>query len=165
MTLRLVPDMLFPPYSFVPGRTPHPVSDPAGHSFGIAPPSPPLLTPESWAHNHTYLYGLDLFNARYFWESHVEFEALWLSCGRKGVVADFLKGLIKLAAAGVKDREGRPAGVQSHAHRAADLFGKVVRALEGQDVFMGLRLTAMIELAETLGRCGWPTTSPIILPE
>ena len=31
-----------------------------------------------------------------------------LACGRKGVVADFMKGLIKLAAAGVKALEARP---------------------------------------------------------
>ena len=34
-------------------------------------------------------------------KSHVAWESLWMACGRKGAVADFLKGLIKLAAAGV----------------------------------------------------------------
>src|SRR4051794_23916492 len=32
--VRLLPDEPLPPYSFVPGRFPHPVRDPAGHSFG-----------------------------------------------------------------------------------------------------------------------------------
>jgi hypothetical protein len=33
-----------------------------------------------------------------------------------------MKGLIKLAAAGVKASEGRPAGVRQHARRAAELL-------------------------------------------
>ena len=32
------------------------------------------------------------------------FEALWNQAGRKGFIADFLKALIKLGAAGVKAR-------------------------------------------------------------
>jgi hypothetical protein len=35
-----------------------------------------------------------------------------------------LQGLIKLAAAGVKVREGRPAGARTHGARAASLFDK-----------------------------------------
>src|SRR5437016_2466045 len=96
MAVRLAPDVPFPPYAFVPGRTPHPVADPAGHSFGVEPSPTERLDPDRWLRSRTYLYGLDLFNAGYYWESHVEFESLWLAADRKGVVADFLKGLIKL---------------------------------------------------------------------
>ena len=121
MARRLIPDRPFPAYAFVPGRCPHPISDPAGHSFGASPAPSAPVKPEQWAANPTYLYGLDLFNAGYYWESHVEFESLWMACGRQGVVAAFLKGLIQLAAAGVKHGEGRPVGVKSHAGRAAEL--------------------------------------------
>jgi len=62
---------------------------------------------------------IDLFNGGYYWESHVALESLWIACGRKGIVADFLKGLIKLAAAGVKGLEGKPEGVKSHSGRAS----------------------------------------------
>ena len=165
MTIRLVPDVPFPAYSYVPGRSPHPISDPKGHSFGITPPVPSAVNPERWAENKTYLYGLDLFNARYYWESHVELEALWLACGRQGVVADFLKGLIKLAAAGVKHLAGVPDGVQSHARRAADLWREVARLLEpGREVFMGLRLTTLIESADSVSQSGWPDPFPPLLP-
>ena len=68
MTIRLVPDEPLPPYSFVPGRSPHPISDPAGHSFGHRPQQPPELEPEQWATSKTYLFGIDLFNAGYYWE-------------------------------------------------------------------------------------------------
>src|SRR6516162_9140895 len=120
---RLVPEEPLPPYAFVPGRSPHPVSDPAGHSFRVAPERPCALDPERWRDNKTYLYGLDLFNAGYYWEAHEAWEALWHAAGRKGATADFLKGLIKLAAAGVKHLEGKPPGVKSHARRSAALFG------------------------------------------
>jgi hypothetical protein len=38
-----------------------------------------------------------------------------------------LKALIKMAAAGVKVREGQPHGITTHARRAANLFEKVRR--------------------------------------
>jgi hypothetical protein len=160
---RLVPDEPFPPYSFVPGQSPHPVSDPAGHSYRREPPPPPALDPQGWETSRAYLHGLDLFNAGYFWESHVQWEGLWLACGRKGAVADFLKGLIKLAAAGVKHREGKPGGVQSHAGRAAELWREVARSL-GTDLFLGLRLGTLIERAETVCREGWPDAPLLLLP-
>jgi hypothetical protein len=65
---------------------------------------------------------VELFNAGYYWEAHEVWEWLWHACGREGVVADVVKGLIKLAAAGVKVREGQEHGVRTHAGRAALLF-------------------------------------------
>ncbi len=165
MPPRLVPDRPLPPYSFVPGRYPHPVSDPAGHSYGAAPPTPTPVDPEKWAENTSFLYGLDLFNAQYYWESHVEFESLWMGCGRTGPLADFLKGLIKLAAAGVKHLDGNRQGVQSHACRAAELWRAVTPSLAaGEECVLGLRLTRLIELADSVCRNGWPEAPPVILP-
>src|SRR6516165_5519584 len=116
---RFAPDDPLPPYTFVPGRTPHPVSDPAGHSFGAKPERPAAPDPARWRECRAYLRGLDLFNHGYYWEAHEAWEGLWLAAGRAGTTADFLKGLIKLAAAGVKSREGRPAGAVSRARRGA----------------------------------------------
>jgi uncharacterized protein len=122
---RYLADVPLPPYTHVPGRTPHPVSDPHGHSFGHAPPRPAAPDPDDWRGCADYLRGLDLFNRGFYWEAHEAWEALWHVCGRRGRTADFLKGLIKLAAAGVKVREGRPRGVVGHARAAADLFRRV----------------------------------------
>src|SRR5436305_1775997 len=107
---RLLPDEPLPPYAYVPGRFPHPTADPAGHSFAMEPVVPPKIEPGEWQQCRPYLYGIDLFNAGYFWEGHVAWESLWLACGRQGAVADFLKALIHLAAAGVKALESRPEG-------------------------------------------------------
>jgi len=65
---------------------------------------------------------VELFNAGYYWEAHEAWEGLWHAYGRHGAAADVLKALIKLAAAGVKVREGQEHGVRTHAGRAALLF-------------------------------------------
>lgn len=147
MTVRLVHDEPFPPYSFVPGRFPHPVSDPAGHCFGVATQPAPPLDSDRWAANRRYLYGIDLFNAGYYWEAHEAWESLWHACGRTGRTADFLKGLIKLAAAGVKVRENRLRGAVSHARTAADLFRQTRVAHER---YLGLLLDDLIRFADAV---------------
>ena len=163
--LRFLADEPFPPYAFVPGRFPHPTADPAGHSFGITPVVPPRLDPEKWHECRPYLYGIDLFNGGYYWESHVAWESMWLACGRKGDVADFLKGLIKKAAAGVKALEEMPEGVKSHSGRAAELWRGVVRSLKTEhDFFMGFRISELIEVAEEIYRQGWPSQPPLLMP-
>src|SRR5262245_51838818 len=154
---RLVPDEAYPPYTFVPGRSPHPTADPAGHSFGVTPALPPAVEPDRWQQCRPYLVGIDLFNGGYFWESHVAWESLWLAYGRRGPVADFLKGLIHLAAAGVKALEGRPRGVQSHSGRAAELWRGVSHHLGPEtDLFMGFRIGELIGIAEAIHHSGWP---------
>jgi hypothetical protein len=162
---RLIPEERLPPYAFVPGRFPHPESDPAGHSFGVDRGAAEPLDPDRWQASRPYLYGFDLFNNGFYWESHVTWESLWLAAHRKGPVADFLKGLIRLAAAGVKHAEGRPRGVASHAARAAELWQQVGRALGSEKTpFAGFLLTSLIALAEAIGREGWPETPPLLLP-
>jgi hypothetical protein len=150
---RLVPDEPFPPYSYVNGRSPHPIRDPAGHSFGIIPAPCPMPDPNRWQDCRPYLYGLDLFNHGYYWEAHEIWERIWHAAGRTGPVGSFIKGLIKLAAAGVKSREGRPAGVRSHARRAAELFSRVANQLRSeQSSYFGLSLPRLIELANDAAR-------------
>jgi len=124
---RLLPDRDFPPYAFVPGQHPHPVTDPAGHSFGEHD-SVPETPPQKLVESTDFRFGIDLFNFGYYWEAHEEWEGLWHALGRSGKTADLLKGLIRLAAAGVKAREGNPRGVRRHAERARELFEKVEAA-------------------------------------
>lgn len=123
--LRLVPDAPLPDYTYVPGRQhPHPTSDERGHSYGVDI-KVEAFDPLRWDQCTAYLFGIDLFNFGYYWEAHEQWEAVWIEAGRRGNMADFLKGLIKLAAAGVKAREGREAGVCRHARRAEQLFNLV----------------------------------------
>jgi hypothetical protein len=146
---RLVPDEPLPPYSYVTGRFPHPTRDPAGHSFARAAEAAPPVDPRRWHQSRAYLVGCDLFNAGYYWEAHETWEAAWKACGSRGTVADFLKALIKLAAAGVKAREGRPAGIARHAARAAQLLSGVRKQVAGAR-YLGLDLDALIAIAGRL---------------
>lgn len=145
---RFVPDEPFPPYSYVTGRFPHPTRDPAGHSFRTVSVRCPTPDPNRWRDCRPYLYGLDLFNYGYYWEAHEVWEGVWHSCGRAGPTGNFIKGLIKLAAAGVKVREGRPEGVRRHSQRAAELFRQVADQLPpGQIYYFGLSLRGLIDFA------------------
>jgi len=145
-TPRFLPDVPFPPYTYVPGQTPHPVSDPAGHMYGDET-EPAELQVDDWPRCHAYLRGIDLFNHGYYWESHEVWESLWHAAGRQGPIADFLKGLIKLAAAGVKTREGSENGRSRHSQRAAELFRSAGTALKadnvGREQIMGLSLDSL----------------------
>lgn len=139
----------FPPYAFVPGRRPHPVSHPEGHSHGRTSSLPPALDPGRWWDSPAYLWGCDLFNHGYYWEAHESWEGLWIAAGRKGPIARFLQGLIHLAAAGVKVREGKAAGVRSHAERAGAAFAEVEQAA-GTNVICGLDLRWLRSRAEEI---------------
>jgi len=155
---RLVPDEPLPPYSYVTGRFPHPIRDPAGHSFGHTLPPVPPVNLERFADSRAYLFGCDLFNHGYYWEAHELWEGLWHACGRHGVTADFLKGLIKLAAGGVKAREGRPAGVQRHAKRAGELFASVRATVGGN--YLGLELDWLVATARAVELTSPVSTQP-----
>jgi hypothetical protein len=144
---RLVPDYPFPPYSYVPGYFPHPNSHPAGHSYRAAQEEFEPLDPDTWSQNHWYLVGIDLFNHGYYWEAHEVWEGLWKAIGRTGTTATFLKGLIKLAAAGVKRCERR-ARSTSHPRRAREHFMEVQARLPGgRTTFAGLSLDELISFA------------------
>jgi uncharacterized protein len=142
-----------PPYSYVTGLAPHPTRDPCGHSFHCHEPPPAALDEATYRGNPAYLYGLDLFNHGYYWEAHEVWEGLWHACGRGGRLGDFLKGLIKLAAAAVKVREGRPRGVVGHARSAGALFRQTAQALLGQGRFLGLDLAELARFAEVAETC------------
>ena len=94
-----------------------------------------------------FAYGCDLFDARYYWEAHEVWEAVWVAAGRRGPAADFLKGLIKLAAAGVKCREGNQPGLRRHARRAHELFSAARQAVRS-DRYFGLRFEELLRFSD-----------------
>lgn len=57
--------------------------------------------------NPLFLYGVDLYNQGYWWETHVVLEKLWHGFDRGSGPALFLKGLIQLAAAIIKLEQKR----------------------------------------------------------
>jgi uncharacterized protein len=96
-----------PPYAYVPGRNPHPTRANDGHSHGAAEVTMPHLPAERWAENDAYLWGVDLYNAGYFWEAHEAWEGLWRAAPARDVAQRrFLQGLIQCAAACLKAAAG-----------------------------------------------------------
>lgn len=148
--MMMEPDEAFPPYAFVPGGPwPHPTRTPAGHSFlHKHDPKPEPIDPAHWEDSREYLHGIRLFNGGYYWEAHEAWEGLWHAAGRRGPIADLLKALIKLAAAGVKVRERQSSGVATHAGRAAFLFQSI--QTEIGPTFLGLNLRNLAEIATKL---------------
>lgn len=120
----------FPPYTYVPRRVPHPLSDAHGHRC----PGPAANAGDTanWADLEVYAWAIDLFNHGYYWEAHEAWESIWHLVGRTGEAGDFLKALIKLAAAGVKAHEGNLVGIHRHARRAAEIFAGLPDGTLGQ---------------------------------
>ncbi|UWU17312.1 DUF309 domain-containing protein (plasmid) [Rhizobium sullae] len=120
---RLLPQRSFPDYAYLPGRQPHPVRDPAGHSYHVGPL--PLAAKAS-LDSDAFAWGEDLFNHGYYWEAHEAWEGLWQVAERGSAMRMLLKGLILVSAAGVKIREGKHDATVRHAGRAAALFRRLM---------------------------------------
>jgi hypothetical protein len=184
LPLRYAPAIALPPSSYVPGHDlPHPVNDPAGHLFAGQRPAPePPLTPAVLAalpadaaarrralaavlaRNSQWLHALDLFNAGFYWEAHEAWEGFWHALGRTPPEARFVQGLIHLAAAAVKIREGKPAGVASHTRRARELLGDLAGADRADT--LGLEpasLAAVVAEFEAFTPACWQTSrTPVV---
>lgn len=139
-------DRPLPPYTHIPGVTPHPISDPAGHMHGVAEQHTSVEVPLTAS--ELFLWGRRLFHSGFYWEAHEAWEGLWHALGRTGPRADLVKGLIKLAAAGVKVREHNRDGVQRHLARAEELTTLTNAGLSDEEeaVFAARLLSYVSEL-------------------
>jgi predicted metal-dependent hydrolase len=144
------PQFQLPPYTYVPGQSRHPISDPQGHSFGARHIECPPPDWQSLPICELFQQARQLFNAGYYWESHEAWEGVWNAAGRSGLVADFVKALIKLAAAGVKLREASPTGAQRHLTRAAELLQTTKSRLEAEPQKEGYNVNTLLELVHNL---------------
>ena len=140
--VKLLPGSL-PSYTYIPGSsTPHPIRHPQGHSFGRKNRSVKPLSAENWQENRSFLLAIDLFNHGYYWEAHEEWDRLLRASGNESTVGRFLKGLVKMAAAGVKVREHSIHGVRRHAASAGEVFADVSAECDSER-FCGLELTQL----------------------
>ena len=176
-----------PPYSFVPGHgLPHPVTDPAGHLRGrerLAPLAADALArlradpagrreaiTALLAEHPSWLHAIDLFNAGYYWEAHEAWEGFWHVLGRTTPEARLVQGLIRLAAACVKIREGVPEGVKRHALRARELLADAVPGDHGADSrdsdALGLSCTSIASVLRELEtyrpECWHTSRTPVV---
>jgi hypothetical protein len=167
---RYLPDRALPPYAYLPHRDPadrhpHPERDPGGHmrdgAHGPEVTGPP--DPLAWRETPTFLWGVDLFNAGYYWEAHEAWEDLWRAA-RSDEAAALLHGLIKLAAAGVKAGVANPRGTARHAAAAGELFAPL--AAQGHDRLFGLDPRTLKRAAEAWaeGAEAGLAAAPVLLP-
>jgi len=154
--VRLLPSSRLPEYTFVPGKSlPHPYRDPKGHSYGNKPKPPKALTEDNWVEHRNYLNAIDFFNLGFYWEAHDEWERLLRVCGPDSIPGRFLKGLVKLSAAGIKVREGSIHGVRRHAASAGEVFADVA-AESNADHYCGLELTKLQFAADRAAQLRYP---------
>lgn len=139
--IRYLPSWPLPLYRFIPGKNIHP-NKAGGHMFENGDLITDPLDQSMPSENNFLRFSIDLFNHQYYWECHVYLEALWNAHGRKGTVADFLKALIKLGAAGVKINLNEATDCSDHLLRARELLMSV-KATEG-DLFLGFNLDDLI---------------------
>ena len=134
-----------PDYRHVPGETPHPTRDPAGHSFGRRPVWADALkdlNAVAAGSCQALLYGIDLFNAGYWWECHEVLEALWLAAGIGTPAGHVLQAVIQCAASQLETRTGQLRGgrrLLDHARNHVEWAG---------DFNLGLDLQAMLDDTE-----------------
>ena len=157
-----IPVQQLPPYTYVPGVTPHPVSDPRGHWHGSSRPVLDFGQAIDW--------GRELFDHGFYWEAHEVWEGAWMLAGRTGPEADFIKGLIKLAASGVKCLEGNRQGAIRHALRAEELLStgaspvtlfSCEQLIEFASGLAGHPPVADDETRAQAHRCGVPVLGPL----
>ena len=154
---RWLPHKSLPPYAYLPGKNPHPVRDPTGHSYHVGPIP---VAAEASLSSDAFLWGLDLFNHGYYWEAHEAWEGLWQVADRDGPLRVLFKGLILLSAAGVKIRERKNAAAARHGKRAAALFLQLPdRTFERA---LGMSHSALADCAEAAIRipAGLQATAP-----
>lgn len=141
--MRYLPGKAFPPYAFLPGRDPHPTGDPRGHSFGREEERPTFLPAPRWRANEPYLFGVDLYNHGYLWESHEAWEGLWHASKGERIMALHLQGLIQCAAAWLKIAMEQPQGLVRLSALALEKLEEVARKSGG--VYMGLDLVSFTD--------------------
>jgi uncharacterized protein len=127
----------FPSYHFIPSINAHPTRDPKGHSYGETEPKLKYLAPENWEENQAYLFGIDLYNYAYWWESHEQWEGIWHTTQKDSVYGQFLQGLIQISAAFIKWQLHQHEGMK----RLYEIgFSRLSFVKESQSLFMGVDL-------------------------
>lgn len=128
-----------PSYRFVPRRSPHPTTDPRGHSYERPPPFEVApMDGYRWWESPAYLYGCDLYNRGFWWEAHEAWEAVWQLADKESPERAGLQGLIQLANCHLKLHMGRPKVIPRLQERYSAHFDRVMALADRR--FLGLDL-------------------------
>ncbi len=155
----------FPAYAHRPGVTPHPITDPRGHSFGLTHPAPATRVPErpdDWSRCQPFRYGLDLHNHGYWWEAHEEWEVLWRAAPAESAEGALLQAMIQSCALWLKLAAGEREGCRRLLARIAALVARLPRG----GTVLGIDVGVWWQAARGEGeRClGVPAPAPPLRP-
>lgn len=145
----------FPPYRFTPGRDPHPIANPLGHSYlppGTPHPQPAPMSPQHWQECEPYLFGCDLYNHAYWWEAHEEWEGIWKRFEKGTAPREFLQGLIQVSACHLKLYLGHMDGVERLRGTSAEHL-RAAERLAGAEPLMGLSTGGFLSTVEAYISC------------
>ena len=163
-TFRLLKSVPLPSYTYAPGSNlPHPFRDADGHSHDRKTAVPPPLDATRWADSKPYLLALDLFNWGDYWEAHEEWDRLLKVADPESLEAKFLKGLVKMSAAGMKVREHSIHGVRRHSASAGEIFADVA-AESGGEHYCGLEFTSLQFAADRAAQLSYNQEHPVGQP-
>ena len=137
----------FPSYRYVPGLNAHPRRDPSGHSRHAPEPRAADWQPEDWRELEPWLFGVDLFNYAYWWESHEQHEALWLAAGRTSLHARFVRGVIRVAAGCLNRHLGKEPTAILQARAGLTAMEDVAHGVG--EPYMGVRVEKFVAAART----------------
>lgn len=132
----------FPSYRHIPGVTPHPIANENGHNFGKKQEIFNHLTRNSWMQNDVYLYGIDLFNNKFYWEAHETLEDLWMNENDLNLKL-FLQGIIQISAAYLKWLQGLSLGMSKLSLKGLE---KLQRISQTEPFVCGIKLKDFIKL-------------------
>ena len=116
----------------------------------------PDLNQAAWTECDDYLYGIDLFNAGYWWECHEALEGLWHAAGHDSPAGHALQTVIQCGAAHLQYAD-KPRGARrlvTYAQRHANLVG---------DCDLGVDLAATIAATDVFLSSGGATVARIRL--
>ncbi len=130
-------DLPLPGRRFLPGDA---------HAPDLPDPLPPapLVTPDRWRDCPAYLYGSDLYNRGYWWESHELWELIWRAAAgdpEHETLRHFTQGLIQLAACAIKLEQDKPRGLNKLLASSENYLCAVTERV-GSARYMGLRVPA-----------------------
>jgi hypothetical protein len=140
-----------PAYRYFPGRSPHPLRDPAGHSFARTEPEPSPLDARCWRESESYRFGIDLYNLGYWWECHDALEPVWKSLSHDRMASDFVQGLIQIAASHWTAQLGRSRASRSLAARGTAHLEAVTAP-----IFMGVEIHPFVREVRRCAEQGDP---------
>ena len=127
-------DMPLPPYRHVPGRNER--------------PDETFFDGVRASGEAAWLYGIRLFNAGYYWETHEVLEPVWLDARPNSRERHLVQAIIHLANGLLKETMGRPNARRRLAVLARERFAEAFS--DGRHCLMGIRAADARTVADKL---------------